>query len=97
MLRVSAFKFGAPSAPMFLPRSLCSISTTACTPSAPYAASPHITGRAISTACAPSASAFAMSLPRRNAPSTSTAPFPATASATAATISIGDGRPVAAP
>ena len=29
MLRVSAFTFGAPSAPMFLPRSLCSISTTA--------------------------------------------------------------------
>ena len=50
---------------------------------------PHMTGRASSTPCAPNASAFAMSLPRRKPPSTSTAAFPATASTIAGSTSIG--------
>ncbi len=79
---------GSPQVAISRASSVCSSSSNRCTPSAPYAARPHITGRPKSTPCAPSASAFRMSLPRRNPPSMKMGALPPTASTIAGSISI---------
>ena len=71
--------FATPDIPISSASSVRNSSITRATPSRPNDAIPHKYGRAIPTAAAPMASAFKISVPRRNPPSTNTGILPSAA------------------
>jgi len=79
---------GRPSSIIAISNSLRRICTTRVTPAAPATPKPHKYGRPICTACAPNASAFTTSVPRRMPPSTSTGTRPPTFSTTSGKASM---------